>query len=389
MILQLDPIEQDTFSAWVQQVLKPRLLARQISADVFDRALGTVRFRPDVLEKQANQKEFSLPVRDYLEIAASEERARRGRQMLRKHRDLFNRLEKVFGVESEVVTAIWGLETGYGAVRGNIPVIAALATLVFHGSRQGYFEDELVAALRILQSGDCHPASLYGSWAGAIGHGQFMPSSALEFAVDFDGDGLPDLCADDPTDALASIGNYLAKHGWTRGQPWGFAVALPVGFDYALSGLDQALPSRDWTDLGVTMAGAEPLPDYGPGSVLLPAGAQGVALMVLRNFHVLLRYNKAESYAIGIGLLADRIAGGRPITGPWPQENRALTRDEISDLQGLLARAGFDPQGADGLTGPNTTRALRAWQQANGLVPDGYVSQTMLELLRAGARNQL
>lgn len=376
--------DHDEFDAWVQQVLKPRVLARRVRADVFQRAMASARFLPEVLDRQASQKEFSLPIWDYLDIAASDERARNGRAMLRRHRDLFNRIEQAYGVESEVVTAIWGLETGYGVVCGEVPVIAALATLAFRGRRAAFFGDELVAALRIIQAQGIAPEDMVGSWAGAMGHGQFMPSSILGFAVDLDGDGKCDVSSQDPTDALASIANYLKKHDWRKGQPWGFEVRLPEGFDYALSGLDHALPSRDWAALGVTTAGGDAVPDYGTGSILLPAGTRGMALMALRNFHVIMRYNTAEAYAIGIGLLSDRIGGSKPFSGPWPRKDRVMTQVDISELQILLTQAGFDTRGADGLCGPNTLRAVRAFQTAAGLAPDGYINEALLERLRDG-----
>ena len=380
----IDPTvaDQDAFEAWIAQVLKPRAIDKLIRADVFRRTMSEVPFLPHVLERQATQKEFSLPIWDYLAIAASEERVRNGRQMLRRHRGLFNRIEQAFGVEPEAICAIWGLETGYGVVMGDTPVIPALATLAFRGRRAAYFEDELIAALRIAQLNDCPIRHSRGSWAGALGHGQFMPSAIIDFGVDLDGDGQISLDLGDPTDALASIANYLKKHGWRQGQPWGVEVRLPAGFDYASAGLDQVLPSRDWAERGVTTVDGNLVPDYGAGSVLLPAGADGVALLVLRNFHVVLRYNKAVAYAIGIGHLADRLAGGKPFVARWPEDQRELTGNDISEAQFLLTRAGFDTLGIDGMAGPNTATAVRGYQAARGLVPDGYIGPGLLERLR-------
>lgn len=380
--------EREAFFDWVSQTLRPRALELQIRAGVFNRAVSAIEFLPSVLERQANQKEFSLSIWEYLDIAASDERARNGRQMLRRYRDLLNRVELAYGVEPEVITAIWGLETGYGVVRGDVPTLSALATLAFRGRRARYFEDELLAAIRIVQARGCNPGDLVGSWAGALGHGQFMPSSVINFAVDFDADGRHDICGDDPTDALASIANYLHKHGWKKGQPWGFEVRLPNGFDYALSGTDQTLTSRDWAAMGVTGADGGPIPDYGPGSVLLPAGAGGLALLVLRNYHVITRYNRSEAYAIGIGHLSDRILGSRPFSGTWPVSEPMLGQKEIGEAQCLLTRAGFDTKGVDGMRGANTARAVRAWQRAHGAVPDGYLSAALLARLRADEGGQ-
>ncbi|MCB1336915.1 MAG: lytic murein transglycosylase [Maritimibacter sp.] len=382
MSLTSSPADAAAFEVWIADTLRPRAAEKLIRAETFGRAMDGVRLLPDVLERQANQKEFNLPIWEYLAIAASDERIRNGRHRLRSHRTLFNRIEQAFGVEPEVVAAIWGLETGYGVVKGEVPVLSALATLAFRGRRAAFFEDELIAALRLVQLGDATPETLTGSWAGAVGHGQFMPSSMLEFGVDFDGDGKIDLSGDDPTDALASIANYLKKHGWRQGQPWGFEVRLPEGFDHARSGLDQPLPSPDWAGMGLSTVTGDPVPDYGPASVLQPAGAGGVALMALRNFHVLTRYNRAVAYALGIGHLADRLGGGRPFVAAWPVGARELGSGDISEAQFLLSRAGFDTMGIDGMIGPNTTRAVRAYQVARGMVADGYVGPLLLDRLR-------
>ncbi|HBZ43447.1 MAG TPA: lytic murein transglycosylase [Maritimibacter sp.] len=370
------------FRTWVEHSLRPRATGRMISADTFEDAMAQARFFPDVLERQKNQKEFVLPIWDYLDIAASEERIRNGRQALRGHRARFIEIEKLYGVEPEVVAAIWGLETGYGANRGAHSVVSALATLAWRGRRASFFEDELIAALRILQSGHVTVENMIGSWAGAMGHGQFMPSSFLDFAVDLDGDRKADIWSDAPDDAIASIANYLKKHGWRSGQPWGYEVSLPPDFDFGKTGLDQVQSTQDWHDLGVRVASGGRLPDYGPASVLVPAGAQGAAFIVLRNFHVILRYNRSEFYALGIGHLSDRIAGDRGFVANWPTNDPLLSRDEVSEVQVRLSQLGFDTQGVDGLRGPNTTRALRAFQAENGLTADGFLTHSVLQRLR-------
>lgn len=373
---------RDAFEIWIAEVLRPRAQEKLIRSDVFRRALADVDYLTEVLERQANQTEFNLPIWEYLSIAASDERIRNGRQMLRKHRTLFNAIEQAFGVEPEVISAIWGLETGYGVIKGDTPIIAALATLAFSGRRAAYFEGELIAALRLVQLGKCRIDQMNGSWAGALGHGQFMPSALLEFGVDLDGDGEIDICRDDPSDALASVANYLKKHGWRQGQPWGIEVRLPERFDYALTGLDQTLTAREWAARGVCTTDRGHLPDYGSSSIFLPAGARGAALLVTRNFHVILRYNKATAYAIGIGHLTDRLAGGKPFVADWPVDERELTRGDVSEAQYMLSRAGFDTLGIDGMIGPNTTRAARAYQVAHGLLADGHIGPALLEALR-------
>ncbi len=377
---------RDAFDTWIAEVLRPRAQEKLIRSDVFRRAMTDVAFLPDVVERQTSQKEFVLPIWEYLSIAASDERIRNGRQVLRRNRTLFNTIEQAFGVEPETISAIWGLETGYGVVMGTTPIIPALASLAFAGRRAAYFESELVAALRLVQLGKCRLDQMQGSWAGAMGHGQFMPSALLEFGVDLDGDGACDVVRKDPTDALASVANYLKKHGWRQGQPWGIEVGLPDGFDYARTGLDQSLPARDWAALGVTTIDGGKVPDYGPTSILLPAGAKGAALLVTRNFHVILRYNKAIAYAIGIGHLSDRLAGGKAFVADWPMGERELTSGDISEAQFLLSRAGFDTLGIDGMIGPNTTRAVRAYQTDRGLVADGHVGPGLLDALRGDGR---
>lgn len=374
---------QSDFRDWLERVVKPKALGRMIRPELFDQAMETARFLPELIDRQKNQTEFVIPIWEYLDIAASEERVRNGRTALRRHRQLFIDIERRFGVEPDVIAAIWGLESGYGVVRGTVPILSALATLAWQGRRGSFFEDELIAALRILQSGHVEADQMVGSWAGAMGHGQFMPSSFLNFAVDFDGDGRKDLWSPDPSDAMASIANYLNKHGWRRGQPWGYEVMLPEGFDFERVGLDQSASAADWSDIGVRTAMGNALPDYGAGSILLPAGASGIAFMLLRNAHVLMRYNHAEAYVLGIGVLADRIAGGKGLVGTWPLDQRELSRAEVREAQERLTSLGYSTLGADGLRGPNTARATRAFQIDQDLAPDGYVSPAILDRLRA------
>ena len=254
--------------------------------------------------------------------------------------------------------------------------------LKMQGRAEAEIADTVREMLRLVQLDRIRADQLKGSWAGAIGHGQFMPSAVLEFGVDLDDNGVTDLCGEDPTDALASVANYLKKHGWRKGQPWGIEVQLPPGFDHALTGLDQTLPSKDWSAQGVTTVDGGALPDYGATSILLPVGARGAALLTTRNFHVILRYNRAISYAIAIGHLSDRLVGGKPFVTGWPEDDRVLSSGDISEVQYLLSRYGYDTLGIDGMIGPNTTRAARAFQTAQGLTPDGHVGGALLDALR-------
>ena len=376
---------QDVVQDWLA-AFRPRAMAAGISADTLDLALAGVTLREDVLEKERNQAEFTRRIWDYLDRAVSNERIAAGRAALLTHRDLLDRIETHYGVDRQIVVAIWGLESNFGAVRGDVPTIAALATLAATNRRGAYFESELIAALRILQAGDVTVSGLKGSWAGAMGHTQFMPSNYLTLAVDFDEDGRRDIWGDDPSDALASTAAYLAKWGWQRGEAWGVEIVLPQGFDYGLSGDKVHKLSAEWQALGVTKAGGGDLPDNGAAWVLMPGGARGAALLICPNFHVIAHYNRADAYVLAVGHLGDRIMGGGPIQTPWPRDLRALTRGEGMDLQRRLTDAGFDTGGADGRIGPRTQSAIRAYQTAMGLVPDGFASAEILHRLHGESR---
>jgi lytic murein transglycosylase len=359
-----------------------RALTAGISAAVFDAAMTDLALLPDVVRRDRNQNEFTKTIWDYLDTATSDDRIVGGKKALAKHGDLLERIEAAYGVDKEVVVAIWGLESAYGAVRGDVRTIEALATLAYDGRRGAFFEAQLLAALQILQSGDTTADRMVGSWAGAMGHTQFMPTSYHSFAVDFTGDGRRNIWDDDPADALASTAAYLAKNGWTKGQLWGLEVRLPDGFDYGETGERVKRTVADWQALGVAPWDGGTLPDDGLASVLLPGGAKGAAFLIFSNFHVIETYNTADAYVIAVGHLADRIKGGAPIQAAWPREHRALTLPERIEMQNRLGGAGFDPGGVDGKIGPLTVAAVRAFQRSVGLVPDGYPSTDILTRLR-------
>ena len=364
---------------WVE-AFRPRALAAGVPAATFDAALRGVEFNPKVVERDRNQNEFSKTIWDYLDTAVSEDRVALGLKAMAKHRDLLNRIAAEYGVEAEILAAVWGLESAYGTFRGDLPVLGSLATLAYDGRRAAFFEAELIAALKIIDGG--HVQTFTGSWAGASGHTQFMPSSWATFAVDFDGDGKRNLWGDDPGDALASTANYLRHWGWTTGQPWGLEVTLPQGFDFDQTTERVIKPVADWQAMGIRTAAGADLPDHAPGSILLPGGHRGAAFLIFPNFQVIEKYNTADAYIIGIGHLADRLKGAPPIAAAWPRELRALTLDERRELQDRLAQAGFDPGGVDGRMGPKTIAAVKALQTARGLIPDGYPSLEILTLLR-------
>ena len=369
------------FDQWIDG-FRARAMARGIRADTLDAAFRDVTYSTTAIERDRHQNEFTKTIWDYLDSAASEARVTNGKAALAKHRTLLEKIEKTYGVEKEIVTAIWGLESAYGTFRGSDPLISSLATLAYDGRRGAFFEGQLIDALKILQAGDTDARHMTGSWAGAMGHTQFMPSSYLAYAVDFTGDGKRDIWSDDPSDALASTAAYLAHFGWAKGQPWGVEVRVPEGFDYALTGERVTKSAADWAALGIRDMNGGTVGDHGPASILMPAGARGAAFMIFENFHVLERYNTADAYVIGVGHLADRIAGGPPIRAGWPREDRALLLAERQELQDRLTRAGFDTLGVDGKIGPNTIAAVRAFQRAKGLVPDGYASLDVLKRLR-------
>ncbi|MGB4828561.1 MAG: lytic murein transglycosylase [Paracoccaceae bacterium] len=369
------------FRAWVTG-FRTKALEAGVSAATFDSAMRAASYLPQVVERDRKQSEFTKTIWDYLDVAVSDDRVALGVKALAKNADLLDRIEAAYGVDRDVVVAIWGLESAYGTYRGDTDTISALATLAYDGRRAAFFEAQLVQALKILSDGHVTRESLQGSWAGAMGHTQFMPSSWAEFAVDFNGDGRRDIWSDDPADALASTANYLAHWGWTKGQPWGLEVRLPEEFDYDQTTERVKKPVADWRSLGVQpMAGGD-LPEGPEASVLLPAGHTGPAFLIFPNFQVIEHYNLADAYVIGIGHLADRLKGGPPITAPWPRQWRALTAEERKELQSLLTARSLDTGGVDGRIGPKTIAAVKAWQKSAGLVPDGYPSPDLLDALR-------
>lgn len=364
------------YDDWVSG-FRARAAGRGISANTLDIAFRTAGFLPGVIEKDRNQTEFNRTLEDYLAIAASDERVSIGRAKLRERAGVLGQIEGRYGVEPHVVAAVWGLESFFGTRRGDVPVISALSTLAYDGRRGEFFESQLMAALRILQNGDIGAAGMTGSWAGAMGHTQFIPTSYLEYAVDFTGDGRRDIWSEDPTDALASTAAYLSRSGWTRGQPWGAEVRLPAGFNARLLGRGKGKSAAEWADLGVTAASGGRVP--ATGSIIAPKGVGGPAFLLTSNFNVILRYNNAENYAIGVGHLSDRLNGGSAIRADFGADATGMKIADRQDLQRRLTAAGFDTEGADGVIGAKTRAAISAYQASVGLPMDG---EPTLELLR-------
>ncbi len=369
------------FSDWLA-AFKAKALRQGISANTLDMAFADLQPNTEIIAHDRHQPEHSQHIWDYLDRAVSRERITQAQKALSKNSDLLQQIENQFGVTREIVVAIWGLETAYGVQRGSYPIIEALATLAFDARRRSLFEGHLVSALMIIQAGDITLRQMTGSWAGAAGHTQFMPTSIIKYAVDFDGDGKRNIWADDPTDALASTANYLARNGWKIARPWGFEVTLPHGFDYTLTGTQTKKSVQFWAKLGVGRSDGHALPADTLASVLLPSGARGPALMIFENFQVLATYNASNAYVIAVGHLADRIMGGSEFVAAWPRAEAAMTHAERSEFQERLSAAGFDPRGIDGIFGPNTYAALQSFQTSQGLVADGYPTHEILVRLR-------
>ncbi|PRY24177.1 membrane-bound lytic murein transglycosylase B [Aliiruegeria haliotis] len=380
--------EQDArdkaFTRWVRD-FRFRAMAEGISVETLDAVGPTFRFLPEVVARDRTQPEFTTPIWEYLDRAVTGKRIAEGRAVLMRHTDLFDRIEAEFCVPRAVVAAIWGLESAFGTCRGDIATLNALASLAFDGRRGALFEAQLVAALRIVEAGDIPASRMVGSWAGAMGHTQFMPTSYLDRAVDFDGDGRRDIWSDDPADALGSAANYLRQSGWRPGEGWGREVFLPENFDAGLGAPEDRREVSAWARLGVKEISGAPLRGEGGGSVLLPAGHQGPAFLLLNNFRVIRTYNAADAYAIAVGHLADRLGGGPALTTAWPRHERPLSLNDRRELQQRLSAAGFDTGGVDGLTGPNTRSAIRNYQRREGLPADGFASAALLDRLRGGA----
>jgi len=342
----LRPTPNASYDAWVAS-FRSRASSAGISSSTLNAAFRGTGYLPGCVKRDRNQTEFKRTLEDYLSIAASDERITKGRAAFARHRNTLQTLEGRYGVDAEIICAIWGLESFFGERRGDVPVISATSTLAFDGRRGAFFEKQLIAALKIVQNGDISAARMTGSWAGAMGHTQFIPTSYQAFAVDFTGDGRRDIWSDDPTDALASTAAYLERNGWTRGVKWGGEVG-------------NGAPSG--------------------GSIIQPQ-AGGPRFAVTSNFRVIKRYNNSDAYAIGVGHLADRIGGAGPLRASFPPDANGLTKDDRVALQQRLTAKGFDTGGSDGVIGPNSEKAISAYQASQGLPVTGKPSQALLQRL--------
>ncbi len=363
--------------------LKPRALAVGVSTETFDAHTAALVPEMGVLELLDAQPEFTTPIWDYLAALVDAQRVREGQAMLATHAATLAQVAQQYGVDAQTVVAVWGVESDYGKTFGKRPLLTSLSTLSCFGRRQEFFRGELFATLKLLQSGDLEPEGLTGSWAGAFGHTQFMPTTYQRIAVDGDGDGRRDLVGSIP-DALSSTANYLKKAGWRTGEPWGYEVKLPANFDISLAGRKNKRALNDWIARGVTrIDGTAIVPEDKQAGVLLPAGIEGPAFLVFRNFDAIYSYNAAESYALAIATLSDRLRGGGPLVAKWPTDDPGLGRDERKQLQQLLLARGHAIGEADGMIGTLTRRAIVLEQQRLGMQPeDGRAGLKILQALQ-------
>lgn len=372
------------FAGWVRN-FRRQARARGVAPSTLASAFDDAVFAPHVIELDRRQPEFNRPIWTYLDAAVSSARVRHGRQVLAAHRDVVRDVARRYGVSPDIMAAIWGIESNYGQNVGHYETIDALATLGYDGRREDFAKRQLYAALKILGDGDIERDRMRGSWAGAMGNTQFLPTSFLRYAVDADGDGKRDIWGS-IDDTLASTAHYLKSNGWRAGSPWGREVMLPPGFDYALADGETRHSSAQWRALGVRPVDRRGLPAFAAGAIIAPAGAHGPTFMVGHNFRVILRYNNATSYALAVGLLADRLAGHPGVQGGWPRDLASLSRDAIRRLQADLNTLGYDSGAPDGIVGPNTRRGVRAYQRAHGLIADGYPTDDLLQQIAAAVQ---
>ena len=368
------------FSACLGE-LRREATAKGITPQTFDAALAGVEPDQGVLDAMESQPEFKTPIWDYMAGLVDEQRIAEGRAKLAEQAAVLAEVERKFGVDRHVAVAVWGVETDYGKVRGSRPLMRSLATVSCFGHRQRFFRSELLAALRIVQSGDIQPEALVGSWAGAFGQTQFMPSSYQRFAVDFDGDGRRDIVGS-VADALGSTANYLTRAGWVTGEPWGYEVRLPPNYKGPAGRRNrQALPQ--WSALGIRGIDGAALTGNGPAALFLPAGASGPAFIVFKNFDVIHAYNPAESYVLAIAHLSDRLRGAGPFRAAWPTDDPGISRAGRREVQQRLLERGFDVGVVDGAIGPRTRAAIEAFQASAGLPVDGRAGARVLKALQA------
>ncbi|PHS25023.1 MAG: hypothetical protein COA84_08380 [Robiginitomaculum sp.] len=378
---------EGSFEDWRTDFAK-RAMAKGFDADLVARTLDGLTPDPDVLSRDGAQPEFTRTIADYLKGVLSEGRISTGRKAIEDNAELFKTIAANYHISAQTLSAVWGLESAYGRIQGDFDVVRSLATLAHDGRRKDWAEGELFAVLQILTNGHASRDEMKGAWAGAMGQTQFLPSSYLAYAVDWDHDGRKNIWASS-ADALASTANYLSANGWRADEPWGVEVQLPEGFAYELSE-DTVLSIGSWSVRGVVRADHAiwSMKEQGrPAWLILPAGHKGPAFLVSKNFSVFKRYNNSTAYALGVGLLSEVLGHKIAVRGTWPDATPPLSRSQIKALQGALGKAGYSAGKPDGIAGPNTRRALRAFQKANDLVPDGFLDHTVFDVIQKKLAN--
>jgi membrane-bound lytic murein transglycosylase B len=372
---------QPTFREFID-ALWPLAEERGVSRATFDTAFADVAFDTKVVASAESQPEFARPIWDYVASAVSADRIQHGRDRALSESLWLGRAKELFGVDDAVILGVWGLETDFGSFVGSNNVFQALASLAYIHFQGDYFRDELLSALAVLKEGDIDPSLMRGSWAGATGQTQFMPSSYLTYAIAFQRHNRRDIWTSE-ADAIGSTANYLAKHGWTRDLPWGFEVRLPA--EFALTAADSSAPApfSSFAARGVAMADGSPLPQSGEGRLLILAGLAGPVFLVTSNFDVIKSYNNSTAYALSVGLLGDAIKGGPVLLAQWPMHDHPLTAVQIQRLQAKLKKMGYEVGKIDGKIGDALRSAVCAYQERNGLTPDGYASQALFSRVSA------
>src|SRR6201987_2608451 len=360
----------------------PDAARRNISQDSFARFSAGLAPDLRIMDLMDAQPEFTKSIWDYLDILVNDNRLAKGKEILAKYKAQFDATEKAYGVDRYTIAAIWGIESNYSTQMGDRSVLQSTATLSCIGRRQKYFRDEFLSALEILHHGDLRPEQMRGSWAGAFGPTQFMPTAFKRYAVDADGDGRRDV-VDNPADLIASTANNLKKDGWQNGQSWGYEVVVPKDFNYMLADRAKVMTFTQWEHLGLKRANGQPFPASSEKAYLLaPAGAEGPGFLMLQNFRVIMKYNPAEAYALAVGHFADRLRGGQPFVHPWRDQEGVLSLAERLELQQLLVQRGFYHGTPDGQFGGETRQALRNFQASIGASAGGFASAGMLAPVR-------
>jgi peptidoglycan lytic transglycosylase B len=379
---------QSSFDNWRNDFAR-RAIEKGFEATQVNTLLQDLTPDPEVLKRDGDQPEFTRTLAQYLEGVLSPARISQGRKVLQQNQALFDAISAYYHVPADVLAAVWGLESAYGRIQGNFDVVRSLATLAHDGRRKDWAEGELFAILKILKDGFAKRDDLKGAWAGAMGQTQFLPTSYLQYAVDWDRDGRKDIW-NSKADALASTAYYLARHGWRGDEPWGIEVALPESFSFVLAE-DTVLSIGSWSVRGVVRADHavwSMVEQSRPAWLILPAGYKGPAFLVSKNFKVIKRYNNSTAYALGVGLLSEAIGERHGLYAAWPAQNGRLSRTQIKNMQTALGQMGYNAGRPDGMSGPNTRRALRAFQIANALVPDGYLDKAVFDkIMNASAHH--